>query len=413
MPLSLVKKFTPGIFGKFLILMLATGAVISALLGLYWRNIAQPQYRSEFHSHIEYYQQLLVRDLGSPPDRKKAEDIGQRLHIGIRYESGADAEENWQTSLFPQTFEEKNTNKIRRGQSLAAMPIPGGRLLLYMRFRQEIETSHILAVIGIVTMALFIAWLISRYLLRPVRELRAGMAAIEKGRLDLRLQIRGNDELADLQRNFNSMTQNLESMLRDRDRLLADVSHELRSPLTRMKVALEFNSDKKTSKRLRDEISGMQTIITALLDTERLAAGENTDTVSVRDILSELCREHKIQFNGNQTAANVTGSREKLKIAIRNVIENAKKHGSKPMAVSCETDGSYAIIRVTDSGKGIAEAEREKIFRPFYRAPGAAKSGYGLGLYMAMKITESMRGQIYVSQAGKGTAIEIRLPLSP
>jgi signal transduction histidine kinase len=411
MPLSLVKKFRPGIFGKFLILMLATGAAISAMLGLYWRNIVQPQYRSEFHSHIEYYQQLLVKDLGSPPDQKQAEKIGQKLHIGIRYENTTDPENNWQTNLFPQIFEEKNVNKIRRGQSLAAVAIPGGRLLLHLRFRQEIETAHILAVIGIVTLALFVAWLISRYLLRPVHELRTGMAAIEKGQLDLRLQTSGNDELADLKRNFNSMTQNLGNMLRDRDRLLADVSHELRSPLTRMKVALEFNSDKKTSKRLREEISGMQTIITALLDTERLAAGENSETVPVKKLLTDLCAEQKVQFQGNDAPAHVNGSSEKLKIAIRNVIENAKKHGAKPIEVSYEADAKQAIIRVADAGKGIPETERGKIFQPFYRSPGTSKAGYGLGLYMAMKIVESMHGQIGILPAEKGTIIEIRLPL--
>ena len=406
---SLIKKITPGLFGKFLILMLATGAAISAMLGLYWRVIAQPQYRSEFHSHIEYYQQLLSHELGDPPAEKKAKEIAQKLRIGLRYESKDDASENWQTDLFPQGFEEKYVNKIRRGQSLSSVQMPGGRLLIHMRLRQEIETIHIFAVVGIVTFALFIAWLVSRYLLKPVRELRAGMAAIEAGRLDLYLKAGGGDELAVLKHNFNSMTQTLKAMLADRDRLLADVSHELRSPLTRMKLALEFNKDKKTTKTLRGEIDEMQAIIAALLDTERLAAGPNPESIDVQKLLNELCRDQKVQFTA-ATSATVNGSREKFKIVLRNVIENAKTHGAKPVTASCRAESGVVVIRIADSGKGVAEGEREKIFMPFYRTNGTANRGYGLGLYMAKKIVGSMRGTISVVASDKGTTMEIRLP---
>jgi signal transduction histidine kinase len=410
--LSLGKKIRPGIFGKFLILMAVTGAAISAMLGLYWRNVAQPQFRNEFHNHIEYYQTLLTKDLGNPPDRSRAEAVGEKLHIGIRYESSVAGDDSWQTNLFPQNFDSKQVNKIRRGQSLTAMATPTGRLLIYMRFRQEIETTNILAVVGIVGVALFIAWLISRYLLKPIRELRAGMSAIEAGKLDFRLKARGSDELAGLERSFNSMTQNLETMLQDRDRLLADVSHELRSPLTRMKVALEFNTDKKTAKKLRGEIMAMQTIIAALLDTERLAAGNNLEIVRLDKLIAELCREHKIRFLEKKTGVSMSGSREKLKIAIRNIIENAQKHGAQPITLLLETDADFATIRIADSGAGISAAESEKVFLPFYRTSGAARRGYGLGLYMTKRIVESMRGTVRMLPAEKGAVVAVSLPLA-
>lgn len=409
MPLSLAKRIAPGLFGKFLILMIGAGFLISMLLGLYWRHVAQPQFRGDFHGHIEYYQQLMARELGDPPDRRRAEDIASRLNMGLKFENSSAPGAGWQTKMFPQGYEEKQVNHIRKGQLLAAVKIPSGRLLFSMRMRGEIEGIHGVAMGAIVVAVLFLAWLVSRRLLKGVRELRAGMAAIESGRLDYRLDTKGADELTGLKRSFNSMTANLESMLRDRDRLLADVSHELRSPLTRLKVALEFNKDKKSAKTLRAEIAGMQTIIAALLDTERLATSSAEDTIDVSVILQSICREKKIPFTKNNSAPTVKGSAEKLRIVLRNLFENALKHGARPVTAELYTETGQLVIRIADAGAGITEAEKEKIFLPFYRTPGTTKTGYGLGLYMAKKIIESMRGTIAVAPSAAGTTIEIRL----
>lgn len=409
MPLSLAKKIAPGLFGRFLVLMIGAGILISVLLGLYWRHVAQPQFRSDFHGHIEYYQQLIAQELGDPPDRQRAEKIAGRLNMGMKFENRADPGESWQTQIFPQSFDEKQVNHIRKGQLLAAVATPSGRLLFWMRMRGEIEGVHGVAMAAIVVAVLFLAWLISRRLLRGVRELRDGMAQVESGRLDYRLDTTGSDELSGLKRSFNSMTANLEGMLRDRDRLLADVSHELRSPLTRLKVALEFNKDKKSAKILRAEIAGMQAIIAALLDTERLAAGSDSGVVDVAEIIRLLCREMKITLAKTEIQATVNASGEKVKIALRNLLENALQHGARPVNAELHQETDHVVIRITDSGPGVAESEREKIFLPFYRAPGTTKAGYGLGLYMAKKIIESMRGNIAVVPSAKGAAIEIRL----
>lgn len=411
MSLSLVKKFTPGIFGKFLILMAVTAIAISLMLGIYWRQVAQPQFRNEFRNHIDFYRTLLTQELGDPPDRKKSAEIAEKLHIGIRFESNENENSTWQTTLFPQTFEANQVNKIRHGQSLTATPLQSGRLLFFIRLRQEIETVHILAVVGIVGLALFIAWLVSRYLLKPIQKLQAGMAAIESGKLNFRLAGRGNDEFAGLERSFNSMTQNLETMIDDRDRLLADVSHELRSPLTRMKVALELTKDKKTAKVLRGEITEIQAIIAALLDTERMAAGANFEQIEVVNLISELCRENKVQFTAAVAQVKVSGGREKLRIALRNIIANAIQHGARPVNVYCETIPHFVVLRIADAGKGVQPQEAEKIFLPFYRSSSARRRGYGLGLYMAKRIIESMRGQITLLASKSGAVIEIRLPL--
>lgn len=405
---SLVKKMRPGIFGKFLILMIGTGIAISMLLGFYWRNIAHPQERGEFRNHIDHYTSLLAKDLGDPPDREKAGTVAEKLHIGLRFEAKDDV---WQTPLFPAAYREDEINRVRRGQLLSAVTTETGRLLFWTRMRAEIETIHAIAMGGIVLALLLGAWLISRYLLRPIRRLKTGMAAVETGVLDIRLAEKGGDEFADLARGFNSMAQNLENMLKDRDRLLADVSHELRSPITRIKVALEFNKDKQTAKTLRAEIAGMQAIITALLDTERLAAGANLEKIEVDKLVATLCKENKVRFNPSATNACVLGSAEKLRIAIRNLMENALRHGKKPVEVSVIAGNGIVTIRVSDSGSGIAAAEREKVFLPFYRSGNAAKHGYGLGLYMTKKIIESMRGKISIGAAQAGSAVEIQLPL--
>lgn len=405
---SLVKTMRPGIFGKFLILMIATGIAISMLLGFYWRNIAHPQVRGEFRSHIEYYTSLITKDLGDPPDRQKAVAVADKLRIGLRFEAPG---ETWQTNLFPAGYREDEINQVRRGQLVSAVKTETGRLLFWTRFRAEIETVHAVAMGGIVVSLLFAAWLISRYLLRPIHRIKTGMAAVETGTLDIRLAEKGGDEFADLARGFNSMAKNLENMLKDRDRLLADVSHELRSPITRMKVALEFNKDKKTTKTLRAEIVGMQAIITALLDTERLAAGANLEKIAVDKIAAAVCKEYKVPLSAAVQHAEIYGSAEKLRIALRNIVENALRHGKIPVAVKISEDNGSITIRVSDAGPGIAAAEREKVFLPFYRSGNAAKHGYGLGLYMTKKIIESMRGRITIAEAHNGSAVEILLPL--
>lgn len=401
------KNMRLGIFGKFLVLMISTGIAISMLLGLYWRNIAHPQVRGEFRNHIDYYTSLIAKDLGDPPGRDKADAVAGKLRIGLRFEA---KDEAWQTELFPVAYREDEINRVRRGQLVSAVKTKTGRLLFWTRIRAEIETIHAVAMGGIVVSMLFAAWLISRYLLRPIRGIKTGMAAVETGTLDIRLAEKGGDEFADLARGFNSMAQNLETMLKDRDRLLADVSHELRSPITRMKVALEFNKDKKTTKTLRAEIAGMQAIITALLDTERLAAGANLEKIDVSKITAAFCKGYQVRLNIAAQNLCVLGSAEKLRIALRNLVENALGHGKKPVEVRITAESDIVAIRVSDSGRGIAVAEREKVFLPFYRSGSATNHGYGLGLYMTKKLVESMRGKIAIVEAHGGSMVEILLP---
>jgi len=237
---------------------------------------------------------------------------------------------------------------------------------------------------------------------------------------------RPSDELEQLTRAFNEMAERIETLVRGQKELLANVSHELRSPLARMRVALELlPRDAKNEARLRDveaDLVELDRLIEDVLTATRLEASglpARLGAVDVGELFAQLVAraEHDPLTAGKTVRATgsdgivVTADGALLKRALWNLIENAAKYGAPPIELDAVRDDAMVLLRVRDAGPGIAPAERERVFEPFYRGDKARTpgSGFGLGLTLARRVAEAHGGHITVD----GATFTLRIPTTP
>jgi signal transduction histidine kinase len=231
------------------------------------------------------------------------------------------------------------------------------------------------------------------------------------------------DELEQLTRAFNEMAERIETLVRGQKELLANVSHELRSPLARIRVALELlPRDAKNEARLRDveaDLIELDRLIEDVLTSARLEASglpSHLGAVDVGELFAQLVAraEHDPITTGKTvraiggTGIVVTADGALLKRALWNLVENAAKYGAPPIELGATRDDKMIALSVKDAGAGIPPAERERIFEPFYRGDKARTpgTGFGLGLTLARRVAEAHGGHITVD----GATFTLRIP---
>ena len=231
------------------------------------------------------------------------------------------------------------------------------------------------------------------------------------------------DELEQLTVAFNEMAERIEMLVRGQKELLGNVSHELRSPLARIRVALELlPRDAKNAARLRDveaDLIELDRLIEDVLTATRLEASglpAHLRAVDVEQLFAQLVAraEHDPATAGKVVSATggggiiVTADGGLLKRALWNLVENAAKYGAPPIALGARRDDKMIALSVKDHGAGIAPDERERVFEPFYRGDKARTpgNGFGLGLTLARRVAEAHGGHITVD----GATFTLRIP---
>lgn len=275
-----------------------------------------------------------------------------------------------------------------------------------------------------------ISYLISRYLTRSLNSLQLASRALAEGNLDTRIEVasRGGDETAHLARDFNTMASQLQEQIQAQKRLLNDVSHELRSPLARLRVALALAE--RDSARVPEQLSRIdrETVRLDELIGQLLTAPDTTieleDSIDLVSLLGELCddarfetqAEHKhITFETASQEEVVRSHGDLLMKALENVIRNALHYTPPEGSVQVKLRRLKDTIRilVQDTGPGIPEPALEKIFEPFYRVDEARQretGGFGLGLSITHRVITQHRGNIRATNTRPGLQICIELP---
>jgi signal transduction histidine kinase len=261
-------------------------------------------------------------------------------------------------------------------------------------------------------------------LLRPLRVLNDGVTRLGEGDLGVTVPNTTTDEFGTLTVAFNRMAGRVREMITARDRLLIDVSHELRSPLTRMKVALELMPDDAQRARLSSDVAEMERMISGLLELERLRAGRGV-TLARRNIVpivravaaSYEDRQPGVRFTADVGDVQADVDAEQLRTVMRNLLENAVKYSrpdSKAIEVTVETRDGRARVCVADDGAGIPREDAERIFEPFFRVDRSRSKesgGYGLGLSICKRVMEAHGGQIALEPGtGRGATFVLRFP---
>ncbi|VTU16962.1 sensor histidine kinase [Variovorax sp. PBL-E5] len=265
---------------------------------------------------------------------------------------------------------------------------------------------------------------IVRRITKRLEALQRGVQRWGEGDLSVRVAEEGQDEVADLSSRFNAAAARIEQLVRSHKSLLANASHELRSPLTRIRMGLELMGE-RPSAGARDEISRnigeLDQLIDEILLASRLDAKEadmgTVETVDLTGLAAEECAradaELEVAENTDSDALTVRGVPRLLRRAIRNLLENARRYGAGQTSVELGSRAGLAEIRVNDRGPGVPAALRERIFEPFYRLPGASErnGGVGLGLALVKSIAERHGGSVRCQdRPGGGASFVITLP---
>ena len=295
---------------------------------------------------------------------------------------------------------------------------PGGRAAM-VQLHADALRGHVdgLMLIALIVACVAIAmYPVVRRLTREFDALAASMQRFGDGELAARAPVAGADEVARLGMTFNAMADRVAALLEAHGRMLANASHELRSPLARIRLAVELHATTPSDSLLADirsdcaEIDGQleEILLASKLDTVGRDVDEEVDLAA---LLAEECTRLQVPFDA--VSADVRGDPRLLRRALRNLLENAVMHGKAGVTASLRREGADAVVRVSDRGPGIPPAERERIFEPFYRPAQSSETGtgWGLGLALVRQIAAQHHGLVRcLGREGGGCVFELRLP---
>lgn len=264
------------------------------------------------------------------------------------------------------------------------------------------------------------AYPVVRRLTRRLEALKRGVERFGAGELSQRVAITGRDEVAAVAASFNQAAGRVEALVRSHKSLLANASHELRSPLARMKMAVSMLDDAPPAQRdrLRREIqtnvAELDALVEEVLLASRLDAAATLERDDKVDLLG-LAVEEGARVDALVEGPEITllGNERLLRRALRNLLENARRYGGDELSVELAEAGANAEVRVCDRGAGVPEALRERIFEPFYRLPGHAEQagGVGLGLSLVKQIAERHGGSVRCeAREGGGSRFVLSVP---
>jgi signal transduction histidine kinase len=412
----------------FLISMLA----LAIILATSFTQRLKPHVQNEILPNVERYIAYLIDDIGDPPDLSVAQKLANELPFEIRIEGQGI---NWASSPklgaiagyefepAPRPYDDVYFSHHRRDQYLLIKK-QGYQYLFAVdnSFRQGSERRHwvLFLALGSILFALYFA---IRRMFRPIEAISAQVKKIGEGDLAQAIEVKGKGELALLAAGINRMATQIKAMLESKSGLLLTISHELRSPITRMRVNLELLEESDIQQKLIDDIREMETLIAAILESEKLSSSHaplNLIRGEMLNLIEEVVQAHPCRNRIKTSMSPVAFEMDqlRLKLLLKNLLDNACHYSIDEQAlieVSLRHDQKAATIEVQDRGIGIAAEDIPRLTDAFYR-PDQARlrdtGGYGLGLYLCKLIAEAHGGEIIIeSEPGAGTRVVVKLPL--
>ena len=274
-------------------------------------------------------------------------------------------------------------------------------------------------------------WLAALGVVMPIRRIANSIAAFGEGDLSVRVKTHRPDEIGQLGRSFNQMAERLERLIVSERRLLGDISHELRSPLARLKFALKLARTSPDTgaaiDRIEKDVNRIASLVSDIVEitfAEGDPAERGAAPVNIAEIVDDVVRDSaveagargcRIEFTGSVNG-QVLGSRELLRRAIENVLRNAVRYSPEGTAivVHLSEEERGAVIVVRDQGPGVPDDMLVRIFDPFFRVESARtpnSGGSGLGLSIAKRAMEAHHGSISAENAGPGLRVRLMIPL--
>ncbi|NRP73018.1 Sensor protein RstB [Ensifer psoraleae] len=274
--------------------------------------------------------------------------------------------------------------------------------------------AYLALIAGVIGLA---AYPVVRHLTRRLERLRGGVDAWGRGDFVARVPEDGSDEVAAVAKSFNRAADHVERLIKSHRALLANASHELRSPLARLRMAIDLYEqapDKSRKEEIVRNLAELDTLVEEILLASRLDHVEKLDAPEPIDLLALVSEEgarNGVEVSG--TPATVTGDARLIGRLVRNLMQNALRHGGPPVTATVVRAGSMVELRVRDHGPGIPDSESARVFEPFYRPSGRSEAtgGWGLGLALVRQIAERHGGAVrYESPSDGGACFVVTLP---
>jgi len=303
--------------------------------------------------------------------------------------------------------------------------VDNGRYLFYLVIDyippselNNLIIAFILAIVFIIGLYLFI-----RRYLKPVQLMKNRIEALEAGDLKSKIDIIGEDELADLSYSMNKLIEDINTLLENKHQLLLEVSHELRSPLARMQLLIAMMPDHKNLTKLKEEVEFLEGMIGNLLLSDRLSlpySKLDLQKFSTQDILGKVMdmfpsNRDRVKIENKIPDELVYIDETKFSLALRNLLDNAFKYSKLQEKADIElmvVKNGDIEFQVKDSGIGISKIDIKKLTEPFFQANQTVSTkGFGLGLTICKKIIESHKGRLSIeSEPEKGSIFILHLP---
>lgn len=419
--------------GKLVLLFVIMAFLFVIFVGSGFRHFINHHFKDNVRPHIVKYLEYVQADIGSPPDPQRAKQLANELNLEIHIINNERTWSSQDRKFDLSDIKIEHTHAINGRQynlveyekrEYLMTEVDGSTLLFTVpRLRPERSSFRGWLPFVILLTILVLLYFATRRLFSPIETIQAGVKRFGQGELDHRIQINRRDELGELAENFNGMANDIQQMLEAKRQLLLAISHELRSPLTRAKVASEFLDDEQQKARINRELDEMETLIEELLETERLTTRHRVLN-KTRQNLTALVTEVKNTYFDNmpltlslpESPVNIDIDAARIKLLIKNLIDNAVRHtpeDNSPPQVLLQKQIDKVVIQVTDTGPGIEEKHLPRLTEPFYRADPSRQretGGYGLGLYLCKIIAEAHGGSLQIeSKLGAGTTVTVSL----
>jgi signal transduction histidine kinase len=411
------------LYHKIYLVFLASLLTVLVMVGMFWRL---GQSDSPYSHVLELAGELamaLLPPADAPPraQQQAVERLSQRLRadIGLFDANLAPIAAAGRPVPRPERMNNASVGWLRgEGPPAWSFRLPDRRWIV-ARAPTRIPNPISGAVVFLLTMAVAIAifaYPVVRGLTKRIERLQEGVETLGAGNLATRVAIGGRDEVARLAASFNRAAARIEELVGAHRLLLANASHELRTPLSRLRLGIELfckapNAEAKAE--LERDVAELDDLIEEILLASRLDIAGAPPAMEHVDLLALVAEEcaHYDDCALEGAPISLTGDPRLLRRLVRNLLENAQRHGKPPVRVALRRDGANVVLSVIDAGCGVPQAQREQVFLPFFQLAGDRK-GTGLGLSLVRQIARLHGGEaVATSRPDAASCFIITIPI--
>lgn len=421
---------------RLVLIFLVTGILIIIVFNL----SSQISLRSELEHNVKpnfvHYAHYIYKEIGYPPSPEKAKKISNVLPIKIAiissgsYWNSSNQPLNYSDIQFLQPSVKIDDYVIHSAiykNHFATWGRRGDYDILIIMNNSLISREYSWGTIigSVIIMALLsILFLFMHWLFKALRVIQSDVKRIGSGDLSHRINVKRSDDLGDLAKTFNNMADDVQNMLEAKRQMLLAISHELRSPITRSKLALAVMPDSRQRESILYDMDEMEALIQDLLEAERLSdkhqtlnLENNSVNTFIKNVVNAFFGDKNISLQLDHQLPKQSLDATRFSFVIKNLLDNALKyHEDDKDAIIIKTSqgDNQTRISVIDKGPGIPDEHIPRLTEPFYRVDPSRQrktGGFGLGLYLCRLITEAHKGVLTIeSELGLGTTVTIELP---